>query len=88
MSIDLNKVFSDKDTELHIRKIVPENVEDAKLRRFKDKILFLLGLIMILFVFFYFGWRLVENPNDKWSMTITSSIVSAFLGYLTGKKSN
>ena len=32
MSIDLNKVFSDKDTELHIKKMVPENVEDAKLR--------------------------------------------------------
>ena len=88
MSIDLNKVFSDKDTELHIRKIVPENMEDAKLRRFKDKVIFLLGLIMILCVFFYFGWRVIEDPNDKWSMTITSSIISAFLGYITGKKSS
>lgn len=88
MSIDLNKVFNNKDTELHIKKIVPENVEDAKLRRFKDKTLFVIGLVMILCVFFYFGWRVIHDPNDKWSMAITSAIISAFLGYITGKKSN
>jgi hypothetical protein len=86
MSIDLNRVFSEKDTELHIRKIVPENIDDAKLRRFKDKVLFLVGLFMILCVFIYFGVRLVENPGDKLSMAAVSSIIAAFLGYLTGKK--
>jgi len=87
MSIDLNNVFNNKDTELHIRKTVPENTEDAKLRRFKEKILFLVGLCMILCVFAYFGWKTIDNPGDKWSMAITSSIISAFLGYLTGRKS-
>lgn len=65
-----------------------EHEADARLRRFKDKTLFLIGLIMILGAFFYFGWRVIEYPDDKWSMAITSSIISAFLGYLTGKKSN
>ncbi len=88
MSIDLNKVFDNKHTELHIKKIVPEIIEDAKLRRFKDKVLFLIGLLMVLFVFIYFGWRTIENLNDKWSMAITSSIISAFLGYITGKRNS
>ena len=86
MKIDLGKVFSHKNTELHIRKVVPENTEDARLRRFKEKALFLTGLFMVLCAFIYFGWRTLEDPGDKWSMAITSSIISAFLGYLTGRR--
>ena len=40
MNFDLEKIFSNDDTELHIKKLARESKEDAKLRRLKDKLLF------------------------------------------------
>lgn len=63
-----------------------EKDADALMRRIKEYTLFYMCILVTLCAFFYFGYQLIKDPNDHISFTIETSIISALLGYLTGRK--
>ncbi|ARB91811.1 hypothetical protein [Legionella longbeachae] len=68
-----------------------EHPTDAKIRRIKDCLLFVIVLIMILGVFCYcvsvfFNIRSFDEDR-KWATLVITAIISALLGYLVGKSS-
>jgi hypothetical protein len=65
-----------------------EHPEDAKLRRFKDKTIFIMSVLVVSSAFIYCSWRLIKSPEQGWPLAINSSIISGLLGYLVGKKVN
>jgi len=63
-----------------------EHPTDASLRRGKDWCLFIFALFAVVSAFIYCGWQVVIANNQEWPLAIDSSILSALLGYLVGKK--
>lgn len=75
-----------KHVNVTIESKVVELESDAKLRRYKDFILFTLGAFFVICAFCYGGYLLIQNPNNHWAIVMESNIVTALLAYLTGKK--
>jgi hypothetical protein len=90
--IDLNEVANNSNLSLSITSAQEENPHDACIRRIKDIVLFVIATLFIVAAFIFCGYMLFSSsstPDDKkWSMTIASGIISALLGYLTGKNIN
>ena len=85
--LDLNALV-----ESHQFRVSVESVEhpaDARLRRVKDFLLFLVVLLGVVAIAGYCLWLLVSRPDDlvdgKWATALLTSMVSAALGYLTGR---
>jgi hypothetical protein len=87
--IDINDLISKSKLSLSITSNHDEHPKDASLRRYKDVALFSVTLILILCVFFFCGYVVLSKDcsidDKKWATAIATSIISAFLGYLTGK---
>ena len=66
-----------------------EDPKDASIRRFKDLMLFAMSNFLVLCVFTFCSYMLLNSntriDDKKWATAIASSIISALLGYLTGK---
>lgn len=90
MAIDINEVVRDHNYKVTITP--PEHPKDACIRQIKDVVLFFVALLLILGVCFFCIYVLVDHSfsidDKKWATSILFSIVSAFLGYLTGKNIN
>jgi hypothetical protein len=85
---DVESWFSHENTSIIIKKEIAESSEDANLRRFKDKALFLLSIALVFLAFVYSLIRLISNPADTWAMALLPAIITGLLGYLTGKKTH
>lgn len=87
--INIVELASNPKINLSITANQEENPKDASIRRFKDIVLFSVAIILILAAFLFCSCVLVSNnftsDDKKWAMAIGSSIISAFLGYITGK---
>jgi hypothetical protein len=77
-----------ENTEITIKKATPEHPHDATVRRIKDTCLFIFAMATMISAFSYCGWQVAVNNNQGWPLAIDSSIISALLGYLVGKKSS
>jgi len=90
--IDLNELANNDNLRLSITSVPEENPIDAKIRRIKDVVLFSITLILVLSAFAFCAFVLFDaqfSPDDKkWATAISSSIISAFIGYLTGRHLN
>lgn len=88
--IDLNEVANNTNLRISITSPIEEHPADAKIRRIKDFILFIIALFFILCTFTFCGHVILDttfgNDEKKWAMLIASGIISAFLGFLSGKK--
>lgn len=89
--IDLNEVANNGNLSISITSTQEENPHDAKIRRIKDVSLFFVTLTLVVVVFIFCGYTIFNSAatsvNQKWAMAIDASIVTALLGYITGKKS-
>jgi len=87
--IDLNEIANNSNLSLTITSNAEENPIDARLRRIKDLILFAIAIIFTLSAFSLCLYVTFSNnfssDNKKWAAAIASNILSAFLGFLTGK---
>ena len=88
--IDINELANNPKLNLSITSSQDEPAQDAFIRRFKEVTLFSFTIILILFVFLFCGYILLSShfsaDDKKWATAVESSIVSALLGYLCGKK--
>ncbi len=87
--INLNDIANNQNLSLSITSNAEENPKDACIRRTKDVVLFSIAIVFVLSAFIFCGYVILSknfSSNDKkWALTIASSIISAFLGFLTGK---
>jgi len=90
--IDLNTLANNPKLNLQISSIQEEDPLDARLRRIKDIILFIMAISFITGAFIYCGYTLLNftstADDKKWVTVIAGSIISALLGYLTGRRYN
>lgn len=88
--IDLNEVANNSNLSVSITSTQEENSQDACIRRVKDIILFSVALLFVITIFCFGAYFLVSSHSSqddkKWGLAIASSVLSAFLGFLTGKK--
>lgn len=87
--IDLDEIARNKDIAVSITSNAEENPRDAGLRRAKDITLFVIALIFISATFLFCGYVIIDSnfsaDDKKWASVLAGSIVSAMIGYLTGK---
>lgn len=87
--VDLSKLAENSNLKVSIQSIQPEDPVEAKIRRIKDIVLFAVGLLFVLLiaaVCVYFIFSSSSTSDDKrWSMGVLSSLVTAFLGFITGR---
>ena len=90
--IDLNEIANNAHLNLSITSNAEENPIDAYIRRSKDIVLFSIALFFVLCAFLFCGYVILGKnfsyDDKKWALTIAGSIISAFLGFLTGKNVN
>lgn len=88
-SIDLNEVANHPKLSLSILSNQDEDPKDACIRRVKEMVLFFVAVILISSAFVFCAYIILgsvfSEDNKKWATVIAGSIISAFLGYLTGK---
>lgn len=65
-----------------ITKYPPEAHEDARLRRFKDKYIFMTGLALICGFFLICTFFIFKNPQNPLAMNSAFAIISGFAGYI------
>jgi hypothetical protein len=71
-----------QDTEVVIKKSKTENSEDAKLRRFKEKYVFMIGLAVICVFFLICVYFVFQSPSNSIAMSSAFGIVMGFSGYI------
>ena len=90
--IDINELANNPKLSLSIVSTREEDPKDALIRRYKEIVLFSVALTLILCVFVFCGYILlsksVSADDKKWATAIASGIISALLGYVTGKSIN
>ncbi|MBY0544517.1 MAG: hypothetical protein K2Q14_03090 [Gammaproteobacteria bacterium] len=89
--IDLNEIANNSNLSVSITSMQEEHPQDACIRRVKDIALFIVALLFVIAAFCFGAYLLLSSTSSsddkKWGMAISSSILSAFLGFLMGKKS-
>lgn len=79
---DLNILLKHQDTEITVKKVIPENVEDARLRRFKEKLIVVIGLAILVTLFLLSVFFVIQDHSNSLAMSTAVSIASGFAGYL------
>jgi len=89
-TIDLNEIANNSNLEVSIRSEKGENPKDACHRRLKDMILFVTAIIMVLCVFGYCAYLVINQQTSddsrRWAMATLTMVISGLLGYLLGQK--
>ncbi len=87
--MNINDLIKNDNLDVSIKSVRVEHPKDACARRFKDIMLFIIAMILILVAFIFCGYTLLigkfSADFEKWAMTIDGSIIVGFLGFLTGK---
>lgn len=85
---DLNALIEHEHTSITIQKMVPENSDDANLRRLKEKAILFCGLGILVSLFLTCIVFIIKNPANALAMNTAFGIGSGFAGYiLRGKTS-
>ena len=82
MNYNLDELLKDEHTEISIKKIRIEHNDDAKLRRFKEKYTFMVGLILIASFFMICVYFIFREPTNTIAMSSAFAIASGFAGYI------
>jgi hypothetical protein len=88
--INLLDAIEKLNLKVNIASAAEENPTDAKIRRYKDVVLFGVINCIVLSIFVICTCVVLNTSFDsnanRWAMTIDSDIISAFLALLVGKK--
>jgi hypothetical protein len=88
--ININDIANNPNLSLQIVSTQDENPKDAFIRRMKDITLFFIAIFAVLSLFAFCLYMLMSkdfsSEDKKWGMAVASGILSAFLGYITGRK--
>lgn len=87
-SYNLDEFLKHELTTISIQKNVPENEADGNLRRFKEKMILLVGLTVLVALFLMSVFLVMQNHSNSLAMSTAVSIASGFAGYLLRGKSN
>lgn len=87
--VDLAKLAENSNLQVSIQSVQQEDPAEAKIRRIKDIVLFSFALVFVIAiatvcVYFIFSSS-SSNDDKRWSMGLLSSLVSAFIGFITGR---
>lgn len=86
---DLNAFVEKGNYRIKLESIEVEHPQDAKLRRLKELVLFLVALLMILGVFcfclFVVFSPIYSSEEKKWATTALGIILSALVTYLVSQ---
>lgn len=88
--LDLNEVAPNSPVRLGMTSSTQEDPQDADIRRAKDVMSFGIAMGFVLSVFAFCGYIMLSKDfsaeDKKWATTLAGSIISAFFGYLFGKR--
>ncbi|MEE9395882.1 MAG: hypothetical protein V3V31_02600 [Methylococcales bacterium] len=87
--IDVGSLFPNSDVKLAVQP--PESDDDAKVRRFKEIIGFLLAVFIVLTtmaiaIYLLFFHAESNATEKKWALGSISTVLGAVGGYLVGRK--
>lgn len=86
---DVGSLFPHSDTKLEVQP--PESEGDAKVRRFKEIVGFMLAVLIVLMtmataVYFLFFHAETDANEKKWALGSISTVLGAVGGYLVCRK--
>lgn len=91
-NFDINEIVNNPRLSLSITSSKDEHPKDACIRRSKDMALFSVVLVLVFLAFLFCGYLLLNHNSSiddkKWATAVATSIISALLGYMTGKNIN
>lgn len=79
---EFTELFSHSEVGFAISKQKPENPDDAKLRRFKEKWTFVTGCGALVILFLTCVYLAVTSTNNQLAINTAFSIASGFAGYM------
>lgn len=79
---NLDELIKHEHTSITIQKKIPENDADGKLRRFKEKSILVVGLIILITLFLLSLILVIQDPSNQLAINISFAIASGFAGYL------
>jgi len=81
-SYNLDEFLKHDHTTISIQKNVPENEADGSLRRFKEKMILVVGLTVLVTLFLMSLYIVIQDHSNSLAMSTAVSIASGFAGYL------
>lgn len=84
---DINLLLKNSDMEIVVKKVIPENSEDAFLRRFKDRFILIVGIGVISIVFLLCIFLIIQNSSNTTAINSAFGIATGFAGYILRGKS-
>lgn len=81
---NLDEISRQQGLDVHIKSSRNENPKDADLRRFKDKWLFIIMLVLIIISFMGWGFFIVFHPDSRHLGTVLNGsfgLLMALIGY-------
>lgn len=88
--MEVSQILGNPEVSISINSNKKEHPRDACLRRVQETTLFFITIGLLLSAFLFCGFILLNDRfgmiDQKWAMTTCGSIISGFLGFLTGKK--
>ena len=81
---NLESPIQHEHSTIMIKKEMPE---DARLRRFKDKLILILGLAILITLFLLSVFFAIQDHSNSLAISTAVSIASGFAGYLLRGKS-
>lgn len=84
---NLDELIKHEHTTITIQKTLPEKSEDGNLRRFKEKSILIIGLIILVILFLVSIFFVIQDHSNSLAMSTAVSIASGFAGYLLRGKS-
>lgn len=84
---NLDELIKHEHTTITIQKTLPENNDDANLRRFKEKSILVVGLTILVTLFLSSVCFVIQDHSNALAMSAALSIASGFAGYLLRGKS-
>lgn len=87
--MEMSQILNNPEVSISINSNKKEHPKDACLRRVQETTLFFITIALLLTAFLFCGYILLNERfgvvNQKWAMTTCGSIITGFLGFLTGK---
>jgi len=79
---NLDEFLKHEHTTISIQKSLPENEADGSLRRFKEKLILVVGLNVLIALFLMSAYLVIQDHSNSLAMSTAVSIASGFAGYL------
>lgn len=87
MNYNFNEWLKDDNVEITVKKSALQSPEDAKFKRFKERLILVTGLCIIIVFFITTMLFLIKNPSNSLAMNAAFAIATGFIGYILRGKS-